>query len=195
MDWIPRSRDVRDTVNGRMAARTQGLGDKIMERGVNHPVHPHGKSAMIAGGLGCLRLAMKTMGGAEVKFLSASSTGMAHAGIVVAVRANDYASIGGLIAELAAFAARSPVSCAFGIPTSICPWGLRLGYPVSTSLSTTSTVSHRIFRGLDSKEGAAARGSRGGEPLRVQPQQSGRSQCIAGRGRKKQATTATTSTC
>ena len=48
---------------------------------------------------GCLRVAIKTIGAAEVKLLSASSSGMAHAGIVVAVRAADYASLGGSIAE------------------------------------------------------------------------------------------------
>ena len=104
MDWIPRSPGRYHSDTGRMArsnAAAHVLGATTIEdRGGNSILFdPHGKSAMIAGGLGCLRLAMKTMGGAEVKFLSASSTGMAHAGIVVAVQANDYASIGGLIAE------------------------------------------------------------------------------------------------
>ena len=99
MDWIPRSPGRYHSDSGR-TARSKAAEHAIEDRD-GSPVlfDPTGKSAMIAGGLGCLRLAMKTMGGAEVKFLSASSTGMAHAGIVVAVRANEYASIGGSIAE------------------------------------------------------------------------------------------------
>jgi hypothetical protein len=48
---------------------------------------------MVVGGVGCLRLAVKTVGGQQVKFLSATSSGIVHRGFVVALDRNQYASI------------------------------------------------------------------------------------------------------
>jgi hypothetical protein len=48
---------------------------------------------MVWGGIGCLRLAMKEVGGHPTKFMCATSSGRAHRGFVVALRSDDYARI------------------------------------------------------------------------------------------------------
>lgn len=104
MEWVPRSPGRYHSAAGRQAR--SGAAEHMLQvttiadrEGGSVLYDPVGKSAMITGGLGCLRLAMKTLGGSEVKLLSASSSGLAHGGIVVAVRAGDYATLGARIAE------------------------------------------------------------------------------------------------
>jgi hypothetical protein len=134
MDWIPRSPGRYHSDEGRSArsrADSHVLGaTTISDRHGNDVLFdPVGKSAMIAGGLGCLRLAMKTIGGAEFKLLSASSTGMAHAGIVVAVSASDYASIGGAIAGGGGLRCSLDAELRYWEPDKYLPVGATVGIP------------------------------------------------------------------
>jgi hypothetical protein len=103
MDWVPRSPGRYHSQEGR-AARDRAAGHTltttIEDRGGHSVLYdPYGKGAMIGGGVGCLRLAMKTIGGETFKLLSASTSGMAHAGVVVALRSSDYGSLAASIAE------------------------------------------------------------------------------------------------
>jgi hypothetical protein len=55
--------------------------------------YPSGKWSMIQGGVGCVRLKPRRLYGEDVWFLGASSTPVAHAGCVVALRTDLYATI------------------------------------------------------------------------------------------------------
>ena len=148
MDWIPRSpgRYHSDGRSLRSNAEATFSGPRPSRIGAGmRPVRPRGKSATIAGGLGCLRFAMKTIGGAEVKFLSASSTGMAHAGMwSPSVRAIIRRSEEPSPAE-AGFAARSHAELRYWDQTSTSPSGRRSEFRVSTSWFQ-SRLPRRLYR-------------------------------------------------
>lgn len=91
-DWVPRSPGRYHT---RLAAtaREEAKG-RIVERHGDHVVYdPYGKTSMVNGGIGCLRLAMKDVGGASVKFLGATTSGIVHRGFVVALDREQYGAI------------------------------------------------------------------------------------------------------
>lgn len=92
MDWLPRSPGryyTPDAAESRRAA-----AEFVLERTGKRVVYDAwGKAHMVAGGIGSLRLLMKEIGGEKLQFLGATTTGTAHRGVVLAVRANDYAKI------------------------------------------------------------------------------------------------------
>jgi hypothetical protein len=58
---------------------------------------PYGKSRMINGGIGCLRIGTQLVNNKELKFLSATSSGVAHKGLVVAMTPDKYIKVGQVI--------------------------------------------------------------------------------------------------
>ena len=68
-----------------------------LRRDVVHVYLPEGKVSMLKGGVGCVRLKNKRVEGDTVWFLGASSTVVAHEGVVVALSDEDYARV---IAEI-----------------------------------------------------------------------------------------------
>jgi len=61
---------------------------------------PYGKSEMVKGGVGCLRLAQKQVGSETLHFLCATSSGVTHKGLIVALRQELYEE---LIADIERF--------------------------------------------------------------------------------------------
>jgi hypothetical protein len=51
---------------------------------------PYGKSEMVKGGVGCLRLAQKQIGNESLHFLCATSSGITHKGLLVGLRRDLY---------------------------------------------------------------------------------------------------------
>jgi len=96
--WLPRSPGRYFTQEAKMAR--DEAGHRILEQHDGHVVYSaDGKSSMVQGGIGCLRLAMKNIGGEEIKFLGATSSGVVHRSFVVAVSSAQYESIAGVIDE------------------------------------------------------------------------------------------------
>jgi hypothetical protein len=92
MEWIPQSPGLFYTPEAQRA-RKDAL-KYIQERiGQQVILDPYGKSRMINGGIGCLRLTLKPIGREQIKFLSATSSGVAHRGFIVAMREADYSQI------------------------------------------------------------------------------------------------------
>ena len=60
---------------------------------------PEGKSSMIRGGIGSIRLSDKNINGNRIYFLGASSTGIAHQGIPVALELEEYRKVMPIIKE------------------------------------------------------------------------------------------------
>jgi hypothetical protein len=60
---------------------------------------PEGKVSMMRGGIGAVRLTEKIIGGNTIYFLGASSTGIAHQGIPVALPTEEYHKVMPLIKE------------------------------------------------------------------------------------------------
>lgn len=60
---------------------------------------PEGKHSMVRGGIGAIRLAEKNIGGHAHYFLGASSTGIAHQGIPVALPPDEYRKVMPIIKE------------------------------------------------------------------------------------------------
>ncbi len=58
---------------------------------------PVGKQYLLLGGVGCIRLAAKSVGENTFYFLGASSSGIAHQGISIAVTEQDYRKVFGII--------------------------------------------------------------------------------------------------
>jgi hypothetical protein len=91
-DWLPRSPGRYHTSQAE-AAREEAQR-RVAERHSDHVVYDaSGKTSMVAGGVGCLRLVMKDIGGQHVKFLGATSSGIVHRGFVVAMDRDRYTSI------------------------------------------------------------------------------------------------------
>jgi hypothetical protein len=91
-DWLPRSPGryhTREAWHARGEAQS-----RIAERHGDHVVYsPDGKTSMVQGGVGCLRLAAKQIGGQRVKFLGATTSGVVHRGFVVALDEELYGEI------------------------------------------------------------------------------------------------------
>jgi hypothetical protein len=98
MDWLPRSPGRYHMPEGERAR--EAAGERIIERNGHGVVFdPVGKTGMVSGGMGCLRLLMKDVARLELQFLGATSSGYAHRGIVVAVSSDDYAVVAERIAD------------------------------------------------------------------------------------------------
>jgi len=64
-----------------------------------HEYLPEGKTSMVRGGIGAIRLAEKTINGSKIHFLGASSTGIAHQGIPIALPSEEYRKVMPIIRE------------------------------------------------------------------------------------------------
>ena len=60
---------------------------------------PNGKASMVRGGIGATRLAEKPINGRTIYFLGASSTGVAHQGIPIALPSEEYCKVMEIISE------------------------------------------------------------------------------------------------
>lgn len=95
-EWIPQSPGLFFTPKAE-SAREDAL-DHIQNKDDQRIIFdPWGKSLMVNGGIGCLRLTSKTVGGERIKFLSATSSGIAHRGFIVAMREDEYSKISPII--------------------------------------------------------------------------------------------------
>jgi hypothetical protein len=90
--WIPRAPGqyyTRDACHSREAAQRF-----VVARERNHVVFdPQGKSEMVIGGVGCLRLSEKQIGGERLYFLCATSSGIAHKGLLIGLPRNLYEKV------------------------------------------------------------------------------------------------------
>lgn len=87
--WIPRSPGQYYTSEARRSR--EAAQDFIKGRDRNYVVFdPYGKSGMIKGGVGCLRLAQKRIGNESLHFLCATSSGVAHKGLLVGLPRDLY---------------------------------------------------------------------------------------------------------
>ncbi|WP_337863329.1 CHAT domain-containing protein [Nitrososphaera sp.] len=93
LEWIPQSPGLYHTEEAAMHI-LEARGDMIEG---THYFNPRGKEHMVNGGVGCLRLLAKNVGGEQLKFLSATTSGSAHAGFVVALKENTYREAGKII--------------------------------------------------------------------------------------------------
>lgn len=91
-EWIPRSPGLYHT-DYAAHLREQAKYFVIEKNEKNILYDPYGKRLMIDAGVGCLRLIVKEVGYDRLKFLSASSDGLAHAGFVVAMREEMFGEI------------------------------------------------------------------------------------------------------
>jgi hypothetical protein len=84
MDWLPLEPGLYYGPNA-ASAREHALHEVIERYGNALILSPHGKQSMVEGGIGCVRLASRPMFDDTYKLLTATSTGVAHQGFVVAV--------------------------------------------------------------------------------------------------------------
>lgn len=108
-EWFPRSPGLFHTADGRQARglaenfrkrvpvprnlpthRLRQDGDESQDREFLEIFDPYGKISMLKGGIGCIRLRSKAVDAAEVWFMSASSSGIAHEGFPVAISDHVY---------------------------------------------------------------------------------------------------------
>jgi hypothetical protein len=128
LEWIPRSPGLYHT-DGGSTARGEAERHVLAHEEGGVVLDPIGKAGMVWGGLGCVRLAMKDVGGLPTKFMCATSSGRAHRGFVVAVGGDDYARIAGDIVR------RGSVPCSVkgrlrvATPDSGLPIGFGTGVP------------------------------------------------------------------
>lgn len=87
--WIPRAPGQYHTSEARDYRRKSK--EFVRERGKGFVIFdPYGKSSMVKGGVGCLRLTQKQVGNENLHFLCATSSGVAHKGLLVGLRRNLY---------------------------------------------------------------------------------------------------------
>ena len=104
VEWLPRSPGRYSTPEAKRARDM--AGHFVADRHGGRVVYePHGKTQMVLGGVGVIRLTMKDVDGERVQFLGATSSGVAHRGVVVAVTSADYAQLATELAQ------RGGVSC------------------------------------------------------------------------------------
>jgi nucleoside phosphorylase len=111
-DWVPRSPGQYHTTGAAKArddARHYLITDQrrravlTADSDENLEVFdPYGKHLMMRGGVGCHRLTLKRVAGAELKLLGVTSTGVPHDGLVVALPPELYRKVGGPIDEYGA---------------------------------------------------------------------------------------------
>lgn len=96
--WIPRAPGQYYTQEARHSR--EAAQHFVVARERNHVVFdPYGKSEMVKGGVGCLRLSEKQIGGERLYFLCATSSGIAHKGLLVGLPRNLYERIIGDIEQ------------------------------------------------------------------------------------------------
>lgn len=83
-EWIPMSPGQYHTREGR-AAREDALNYVKYSTTDDIVFDPYGKLRMVKGGVGCLRVSGKQIGSERLYFLGATSTGVAHQGILVGI--------------------------------------------------------------------------------------------------------------
>lgn len=89
LEWVPRSPGLYYTQNAktyRQLAEDFRYGPNIYD--------PYGKTLMLYSGVGCFRLTIKNIDGERMKFLCATSSGIAHKGFLVAMKEQTYRKIG-----------------------------------------------------------------------------------------------------
>jgi hypothetical protein len=95
MEWLPFSPGRYFT--GRAKESRYFAADKISRD--RYEYLPGGKTSMVRGGIGAIRLAEKTIRGNTIHFLGASSTGIAHQGIPIALPSEEYHKVMPIIKE------------------------------------------------------------------------------------------------
>jgi hypothetical protein len=80
-------------ISSRLRALEVADGQVIDRADVVHVYLPSGKVSMLKGGIGCIRLRDKRVGGDTAWFMGASSTPIAHEGMVVALPVEQYARV------------------------------------------------------------------------------------------------------
>lgn len=92
VNWIPRAPGqyyTRDALRSRESAQ-----NFVVARERNHVVFdPYGKSEMVKGGVGCLRLSDKQVGDERLHFLCATSSGIAHKGLLIGLPRKLYEKV------------------------------------------------------------------------------------------------------
>lgn len=90
--WIPRAPGQYYTSEARdYRSRSK---DFVRERGEGFVIFdPYGKSSMVKGGVGCLRLTQKQVGNESLHFLCATSSGIAHKGLLVGLPRKLYENL------------------------------------------------------------------------------------------------------
>ncbi|MEJ6483316.1 hypothetical protein N0Y54_18665 [Nostoc punctiforme UO1] len=89
MEWLPFSPG-RYFTHEAMFQRERAVRAISMDR---NEYLPEGKSSMVRGGIGAIRLAEKNIDGNIIYFLGASSTGIAHQGIPIALPLEEYRKV------------------------------------------------------------------------------------------------------
>lgn len=92
MDWVPLEPGLYHTPDARRA-RSHAWRHVSERQGEVVILSPHGKLSMVEGGIGCVRFAMRTMFDDSYKLLTATSTGVAHQGFVVALPIHQYTAV------------------------------------------------------------------------------------------------------
>lgn len=95
LEWLPFS-------PGRYFTKDAGVERRSAARAMSKDRDeylPHGKTSMVRGGIGAIRLAEKTINGSKIYFLGASSTGIAHQGIPIALLSDEYCKVIPIIRE------------------------------------------------------------------------------------------------
>lgn len=90
--WIPRAPGQYYTSEARDYRRISKY--YVRERDKGFVIFdPYGKSSMVNGGVGCLRLTQKQVGNESLQFLCATSTGVAHKGLLVGLPRKLYENL------------------------------------------------------------------------------------------------------
>lgn len=96
MDWIPLSPGQYFTGRAEWS-RQEAMNFLRYDREGQGYFLADGKRMMIDGGMGCLRLGAKEVGGERLHFLAATSSGVAHRGVLLGVPDQVYRSIAPLL--------------------------------------------------------------------------------------------------
>ena len=98
LEWVPQSPGCYHTEDAKWSReRAENFVNRDSD---GYTIYdPYGKLQMIRGGVGCLRLASKMINGINVKFLCATSSGVAHRGILVSLKSELYAQVAQTIAK------------------------------------------------------------------------------------------------
>lgn len=104
MEWIPRSPGLYHTQEAK--SERQQAGGCVYNISDSDTVYePEGKLMMVRGGVGCFHLAPKEVSGESLQFLSASSSGVAHKGFIIALRPDLFSQIDQFIGNNGGFTA------------------------------------------------------------------------------------------
>jgi len=105
MEWIPRSPGLYHTKFAASERRNaSGFVTEMFDR--RYVYEPYGKLAMVRGGVGCLRLLPKEVGGETMRFLCATNSGVVHKGFVIAMKQDIFSKIDDQLQNTGAFSAK-----------------------------------------------------------------------------------------